>query len=93
MKKKAQGLSMNVIIIAALALIVLIVLVVIFTGRAKIFSKTTSDQTSKFTGNNCEIPGTNNECFSNADTCSERGGAYTEKDYADCVSDSGCCLL
>ncbi|MBU1704169.1 MAG: hypothetical protein KJ922_02295, partial [Nanoarchaeota archaeon] len=33
MKKKAQGLSLNVIIVAALALIVLIVLWAIFTGR------------------------------------------------------------
>ena len=32
--KKGQGLSLNVIIIAALALIVLVVLIVIFTGRA-----------------------------------------------------------
>lgn len=31
--KKAQGISLNVIIIAALALIVLVVLVAIFTGR------------------------------------------------------------
>jgi hypothetical protein len=31
--KKGQGLSLNVIIIAAIALIVLVVLVVIFTGR------------------------------------------------------------
>ena len=33
MDKKGQGLSLNVIIIAALALIVLVVLVVIFTGQ------------------------------------------------------------
>lgn len=33
MKKKAQGISINVIIIAAIALIVLVVLVAIFTGR------------------------------------------------------------
>jgi len=33
MKKKAQGLSLNVIIVAAIALIVLIVLWAIFTGR------------------------------------------------------------
>ena len=31
--KKGQGLSLNVIIIAAIALIVLVVLVAIFTGR------------------------------------------------------------
>jgi flagellar basal body-associated protein FliL len=33
MSKKAQGLSMNVIIIAAIALLVLVVLVAIFTGK------------------------------------------------------------
>ena len=35
--KKGQGLSLNVIIVAALALIVLVVLVAIFTGRFAIF--------------------------------------------------------
>jgi hypothetical protein len=35
MNKKAEGLSMNVIIIAIIALIVLIVLVLIFTGTLK----------------------------------------------------------
>ena len=37
--KKAQGLSVNIIIIAAIALIVLVVLVAIFTGRLGIFTK------------------------------------------------------
>lgn len=37
MKKKADGLSINIIIIAAIALIVLVVLVAIFTGRMTIF--------------------------------------------------------
>ena len=36
--KKAQGMSVNVIIIAALALVVLIVLFAIFTGRISLFS-------------------------------------------------------
>lgn len=39
MIKKGQGLSINVIIVAALALIVLIVLWAIFTGRMGIFVK------------------------------------------------------
>jgi len=39
MKKKGQGLSLNVIIVAAIALIVLIVLWAIFTGRMGGFSK------------------------------------------------------
>ncbi len=37
--KKGQGLSLNTIIIAALALIVLVVLVVVFTGRIGIFQE------------------------------------------------------
>jgi hypothetical protein len=37
MNKKGQGLSLNVIIVAALALIVLVVLVAVFTGRIAIF--------------------------------------------------------
>jgi hypothetical protein len=39
MDKKGQGLSLNVIIVAALALIVLVVLVVVFTGRIAIFTE------------------------------------------------------
>ena len=35
--KRGQGLSLNVIIVAAIALIVLVLLVVIFTGRIGIF--------------------------------------------------------
>ena len=37
--KKGQGLSLNVIIVAALALIVLVVLVAVFTGRIGIFER------------------------------------------------------
>ena len=39
MDKKAQGMSVNVIIIVAIALIVLVVLVAIFTGRLGSFTK------------------------------------------------------
>ena len=41
--KKAQGLSINVIIIAAIALIVLVVLVAIFSGRLGDFGKRVGD--------------------------------------------------
>lgn len=46
MNKKAQGLSVNVIIIAAIALIVLVVLVAIFTGRLGLFSKGLGEATT-----------------------------------------------
>ncbi len=37
--RKAQGISINVIVIAAIALAVLVVLFAIFTGKIAIFSK------------------------------------------------------
>jgi len=43
MHKKAQGLSVNTIIIAAIALIVLVVLIAVFTGRFGIFSKSLNE--------------------------------------------------
>ena len=39
MNKKAQGISLNVIIIAAIGLVVLVLLVAIFTGRINIFGQ------------------------------------------------------
>ncbi|MBD3355092.1 hypothetical protein GF361_03855 [Candidatus Woesearchaeota archaeon] len=42
MDKKAQGLPINVIIVAAIALIVLVVLVAIFTGRLGLFGQEVS---------------------------------------------------
>ena len=38
MKKRAQGLSMTTIVVAALALLVLVVLALVFTGRMGNFS-------------------------------------------------------
>lgn len=37
--KRAQGISINVIVITAIALIVLVVLIVVFTGRVQLFGK------------------------------------------------------
>jgi len=39
MHKKSQGLSISVIILAALGLMVLIIMVLIFTGQINIFTK------------------------------------------------------
>ena len=43
MKKRAQGLSINIIIVAAIAIIILVVLIAIFTGRLGIFSGVLGD--------------------------------------------------
>ena len=49
MNKKAQGLSINVIIIVAISLIVLVVLVAVFTGNLGGFTKTVGSTTGDST--------------------------------------------
>ena len=55
MKKKAQGISINVIIIAAIALLVLVVLSIIFLGRLGVFSKQVNECENK--GGKCFVLG------------------------------------
>ena len=55
LNKKAQGMSMNIIVVAAIALIILVVLIVIFVGR-----------TGKFAGSIEECKGS---CVSSIDQC------------------------
>ena len=75
MNKKGQGMSVNVIIIAAIALIVLVVLVAIFTGRLGIFTGAL-----KKTGT-CESLG--GECQSNCNSAQERvyGAMNCDRDF------------
>ena len=53
MNKKAQGISLNVIIVAAIGLVVLVLLVAIFTGRINIFGKGVSEVETAGTSNVC----------------------------------------
>lgn len=73
--KKAQGMSMNVIIIAVIALVVLIVLVLIFTGKLKIFGQGTSETSAQYSTKACVVPGTSNECMDEY-SCNQRGGSW-----------------
>ncbi len=89
--KKAQGMSLNVIIVAVIVLIILVVLVLIFSGKIKFFGAQTSDTSSKYTSNKCEIPGTNNECWSSPEDCTAKGGSFDERtEYSDCPG--SCCM-
>lgn len=45
--KKSQGISINTIIIAAIALIVLVILIAIFAGRMGIWGKGLDDESNK----------------------------------------------
>ena len=71
--KRAQGMPINVIIIAALALIVLVVLAVIFTGRVKIFSESLQSCAAKqgsceqYRGTQPKCPSSNQAVITNTD--------------------------
>jgi ABC-type sugar transport system permease subunit len=51
--RKAQGMSFNVIIIAAICLLVLVVLVLIFSGKMSFFNKAAAECSSKGPGAKC----------------------------------------
>jgi hypothetical protein len=38
--KKAQGMSLNIVVVAVIAIVILVVLIIIFTGKTKLFSRT-----------------------------------------------------
>ncbi len=80
MNKKAQGMSMNVIIIAAIALLVLVILSVIFIGRMGGFGKATA---------NCE--GQGGQCL--PPPCSQYEGmtSYTSLSCGE-DTENVCCL-
>lgn len=79
-------MSINTIIVAALALIVLVVVVIIFTGKLRETGGQVNKQQEPFTGSACEIPGTPRTCRDESD-CVARSGSVVN---ADCEFGSCC---
>lgn len=57
MARKGQGLSLNTVVLAALALIVLIIIVLILTGKIRKTSQGIDDTSKIADASKCEIPG------------------------------------
>jgi len=85
MNKKGQGISVNVIIIAAIALIVLVVLIAIFTGRLGLFSRGISEAAS--CDQACKARGyEDGGAWVDSDTGDTLPGIRNERDqYCQCV--------
>lgn len=93
--KKAQGLSLNVIIVAVIVLIVLVVLIVIFSGKIGSFSKSTTSTSSEYQASKCKVPGTERTCRTKTG-CEDKGCNWEQADsstkkYDDCKYLGGCC--
>ena len=78
MRRKGQGLSMTVIIVAAIALLVLVVLSIIFLGKMGDITRDISA---------CEQKG--GQCVASADDCSDEFSRITSDK---CEGDEVCCL-
>ena len=94
MNKKAQGISINVIIIAAIGLAVLVVLFAIFTGRLNIFSTGISKTAS--CDNACKAQGKafgteSNDVACRSDTTGTR--TYIPGSYGDVPTGGACCCV
>ncbi len=89
MSKKGQSISINTIIIAAIALAVLVVLFVIFTGRIGIFSKGVSETAS--CENSCKGLGLSLGSMSTKDGCTIAGRPYIAGTYSDVSQGEVCC--
>ncbi|MBT5021367.1 hypothetical protein HOK51_10115 [Candidatus Woesearchaeota archaeon] len=77
-KKRGQGLSMTVIVVAAIALLVLVILAVIFIGRMG----TTAENVDKCKG----------DCVYSPEECTEMG-KYTKVTDDPCDDESQYCCI
>ena len=86
--KKAQGISINTIIIAALGLAVLVVLFLIFTGRIQIFSE--GVQEAQSCDSICKAGGKSSSQAASIDkSCPTDAYTYVSGAYAN--APNGCC--
>ena len=81
-KRKAQAISINTIVVAAIALIVLVVIIAIFGGRIKIFSSGAQDCGTQ--GGECKA-----DCAAYGES---QGGIYTNVPGTNCEPDRKCCI-
>ena len=79
--RKSQGMPINTIIIAVLALVVLVVLIMVFTGKIKILSSGLDSCAGQ--QGDCKPTCNDNEAFTPNAKCPEQG---------DSASDTKCCI-
>lgn len=90
MDRKGVSLSLNVVIIATLALVVLIVLVVIFGNRIGLFGDATDDTTQDTKNRICATQEGGGRCVPLEETSCNLIGTV-DTDWIDCSSNQKCC--
>lgn len=87
--KKSQGISIHVLIVAAVALVVLIVLIAIFTGKINVFSKTYGETTEEAAGRVCSAQG--GRCITAANCGTTQIINAPAAGWIDCTDNQVCC--
>lgn len=88
-QKKAQGLSINTIVVMAIALLAMLIIVFIFRSKASVFQRGV-DATCKEMGGDCRGAGTDAKCPSTkpvttvARGCMSAGGNGADTDKGPC---------
>lgn len=90
--KRGQGISINVIIVAAIALIVLVVLILIFTGRMGIFGAGIDDATSGKDCNEYKSASGQSAGWQSGNCDAETTPVYGKINDADQYPGSVCCV-
>jgi len=92
---KAQGLSLNTIIIAALVLVVLIILIVVFSGRMNLFGDAYDSTDDDVSSNICMKDGY--MCMSpetpNGNDCPTGTPKAGSNNWIDCSDTQVCCSV
>lgn len=88
-KRKAQGLSITMIIVAVLGLLILVVLVALLSGRLGGFSKGVGEAAS--CGKLCEVIGKTKIALTDKDACEDAGWEYRAGNFDDVTSGVCCC--
>jgi hypothetical protein len=92
-QKKAQGLSINTIIIAALGLAVLVILFAVMTGRLNIFGKGVDSTQQQLTGcsQQCTVQGFSSGASMNDGLCKETNQQQIYGSFRDVTAGQICC--
>jgi len=93
--KKGMELSINIIVIAAIALIVMFVMIYIFIGKMADTRQDLNKTQSQYGPNTCNVPGSGRSC-SGEKACLAAGGFIYPKPqggWKDCYWVADCCSV
>lgn len=91
--KKADGMSINIVVVAVLALVVLVVLLAIFSNKMRTGVKGQDDAQKNFQSNICADTIGSQAYFCSPVSCTKTvtGGKVVQDNYIDCPKGSGYC--